>query len=113
MSKEDIRSKVDTFMFEGHDITASAISWILFSLAENSICQRKCQEEIDKVIRETKFGQLKWKNLDELEYLHQRRDAPPFTGSSDGEGHQNSPRVGDIIEIPARTSILISIKSPP
>lgn len=52
-----------------------------------------------------RFSSTSRKNLDELEYLHQRRDAPPFTGSSDDEGHQNSPRVGDIIEIPDQYQI--------
>lgn len=48
------------FVVSGHDTTASAISWILYSLAENPEYQRKCQEEIDKVISETKSGQLEW-----------------------------------------------------
>lgn len=44
----------------GHDTTASAISWILFSLAENPDYQIECQEEIDRVISETKDGDLGW-----------------------------------------------------
>lgn len=44
----------------GHDTTASAISWILFSLAENPEYQIECQEEIDRVISETKDGDLGW-----------------------------------------------------
>ncbi|XP_061196670.1 cytochrome P450 4F3-like [Saccostrea echinata] len=71
MSKGDIRSEVDTFLFEGHDTTASAISWILYSLAEHQYHQKKCQEEIDRVISETKSGELEWKDLERLEYLTQ------------------------------------------
>lgn len=44
----------------GHDTTASAISWILFSLAKNPEYQIECQEEIDRVISETKDGDLGW-----------------------------------------------------
>ena len=44
----------------GHDTTARAISWILYSLAENPDCQLRCQEEIDSVISKTKSGQLEW-----------------------------------------------------
>ncbi|XP_062592665.1 ultra-long-chain fatty acid omega-hydroxylase-like [Saccostrea cucullata] len=69
MSNEDIRTEVDTFLFEGHDTTASAISWILYSLAEHPDHQRKCQEEIDRVVSETKSGELEWKDLERLEYL--------------------------------------------
>lgn len=71
MSIEDIRSEVDTFLFEGHDTTASAISWILYSLAEHPEHQMKCQEEIDRVVSETESGELEWNDLDRLEYLTQ------------------------------------------
>ncbi|XP_052716992.1 cytochrome P450 4B1-like isoform X1 [Crassostrea angulata] len=71
MSMEDIRSEVDTFLFAGHDTTASAISWILYSLAEHPEHQMKCQEEIDRVVSETESGELEWNDLGRLEYLTQ------------------------------------------
>ena len=51
LSPLDIRNEVDTFLFEGHDTTASSISWILYSLAEHPDCQKKCQEEIDVLLQ--------------------------------------------------------------
>ncbi|XP_053398219.1 cytochrome P450 4A12A-like [Mercenaria mercenaria] len=69
LSRLEIRNEVDTFLFEGHDTTASAISWILYSLAENPECQRKCQAEIDEVLGDSETGDVEWSDLNQLEYL--------------------------------------------
>ena len=37
-------------MFEGHDSTASTISWCLYNLAKYPECQERCREEILKVV---------------------------------------------------------------
>ncbi|KAI5106323.1 cytochrome P450, family 4, subfamily T, polypeptide 8 [Silurus meridionalis] len=50
LSDEGIRAEVDTFMFEGHDTTASGISWIFYSMACNPEHQQKCREEIQQVL---------------------------------------------------------------
>lgn len=69
LTKLEIRNEVDTFMFEGHDTTASAISWILYSLAENPKHQEKCRNEIDKILEGRESDNIEWDDLPKLEYL--------------------------------------------
>ncbi|KAF5899413.1 cytochrome P450 4B1-like, partial [Clarias magur] len=66
LSDEDIRAEVDTFMFEGHDTTASGISWIFYSLACNPDHQQKCREEIQQVLmgKDT----IEWEDLSKIPY---------------------------------------------
>ncbi|XP_069050372.1 cytochrome P450 4B1-like isoform X1 [Lepisosteus oculatus] len=66
LSDEDIRAEVDTFMFEGHDTTASGISWILYSLASNPEHQKKCREEV-LVALEGK-DTVDWDDLSKIPY---------------------------------------------
>ncbi|XP_046636792.1 cytochrome P450 4C1-like isoform X1 [Daphnia pulicaria] len=49
LSDLDIRNEVDTFMFEGHDTTASAIIWFLYCMAVNPKHQALVQEELNEV----------------------------------------------------------------
>ncbi|KAL4221389.1 hypothetical protein ACF0H5_019647 [Mactra antiquata] len=65
----EIRNEVDTFLFEGHDTTASAISWILYSLAKHPEYQQKCQEEIDNILQDRSSDDIEWSDLSHLEYL--------------------------------------------
>ncbi|KAK7814439.1 hypothetical protein U0070_008807, partial [Myodes glareolus] len=50
LSDEDLRAEVDTFMFEGHDTTASGISWIFYALATHPEHQQRCREEVQSVL---------------------------------------------------------------
>ena len=52
LTDEEIRDEVDTFMFEGHDTTASGIAWALYNLALHPEHQEKCREEVDAVLSE-------------------------------------------------------------
>ena len=38
---------MDTFLFEGHDTTATSLGWILYLLAKHPEHQAKCREEVD------------------------------------------------------------------
>ncbi|KAM3915132.1 cytochrome P450 4A4-like [Leptodactylus fuscus] len=66
LSDEDLRAEVDTFMFEGHDTTASGISWILYCLAKHPEHQTKCREEIREVLG--KRTTVEWEDLGKLPY---------------------------------------------
>ncbi|CAI9531797.1 unnamed protein product [Staurois parvus] len=53
-------------MFEGHDTTASGISWILYCMAQNPEHQEKCREEIREVLGDRKT--MNWEDLSKLPY---------------------------------------------
>ncbi|XP_055258182.1 cytochrome P450 4A24-like [Moschus berezovskii] len=66
LSDEDFRAEVDTFMFEGHDTTASGISWILYALASHPEHQQRCWEEIQSLLGDG--ASITWDHLDQMPY---------------------------------------------
>ncbi|XP_014022825.1 cytochrome P450 4B1 [Salmo salar] len=85
LSDEAIRAEVDTFMFEGHDTTASGISWTLYSLACNPEHQQICRDEVISALegRET----MEWEDLSKIPYTtmcikESLRLYPPVPGMS-------------------------------
>ncbi|KAK2854766.1 hypothetical protein Q7C36_006635 [Tachysurus vachellii] len=66
LSDEALRAEVDTFMFEGHDTTASGISWIFYSMACNPEHQQKCREEIQQVLMGK--DNIEWEDLSKIPY---------------------------------------------
>ncbi|KAM8929973.1 cytochrome P450 4B1-like [Pelodytes ibericus] len=66
LSDQDLRAEVDTFMFAGHDTTASGISWILYCLAQHPEHQQRCREEIREILggRDT----IEWDDLSKMPY---------------------------------------------
>ncbi|XP_003801488.1 cytochrome P450 4A11 isoform X1 [Otolemur garnettii] len=66
LSDKDIRAEVDTFMFEGHDTTASGISWILYALAAHPEHQQRCREEIQSLLGDG--ASITWAHLDQMPY---------------------------------------------
>ncbi|XP_053671197.1 uncharacterized protein LOC128721466 [Anopheles nili] len=65
----EIREEVDTFMFEGHDTTTSAISFMLLSLAQNPDVQRKAFEEVRNIVGEDSKQPVTMAMLNEMRYL--------------------------------------------
>uniref|UniRef100_A0A452DXQ1 Cytochrome P450 family 4 subfamily A member 11 n=1 Tax=Capra hircus TaxID=9925 RepID=A0A452DXQ1_CAPHI len=65
-SDVDLHAEVDTFMFKGHDTTASGISWILYTLASHPVHQQRCQEEIQSLLVDDAF--LFKDHLDQIPY---------------------------------------------
>ncbi|XP_040833771.1 cytochrome P450 4A7-like isoform X2 [Ochotona curzoniae] len=66
LSDEDLRAEVDTFMFEGHDTTASGISWIFYALATHPEHQQRCREEIQSILGDG--ASISWDHLDKMPY---------------------------------------------
>uniref|UniRef100_A0A663M7Q6 Cytochrome P450 family 4 subfamily B member 1 n=1 Tax=Athene cunicularia TaxID=194338 RepID=A0A663M7Q6_ATHCN len=66
LSDEDLRAEVDTFMFEGHDTTASGISWLFYCLSLYPEHQQRCREEIQGILgdRDT----IEWEDLGKMTY---------------------------------------------
>ncbi|XP_010608555.1 cytochrome P450 4A4 isoform X2 [Fukomys damarensis] len=66
-SNKDLRAEVDTFMFEGHDTTASGISWILYALAAHPDHQQRCREEVQSILGDE--ASITWEHLDQMSYM--------------------------------------------
>ncbi|XP_078486562.1 leukotriene-B4 omega-hydroxylase 3 [Ciona intestinalis] len=58
LTDQEIREQVDTFLFAGHDTTASAICWFLYNLACHPEYQDKCREEVKEVMEGRKDVQM-------------------------------------------------------
>ncbi|XP_062352976.1 cytochrome P450 4B1-like isoform X2 [Cinclus cinclus] len=66
MSDEDLRAEVDTFMFEGHDTTASGISWLFYCMAIHPEHQQRCREEIQGILGDR--DSIEWEDLGKMTY---------------------------------------------
>ncbi|KAL2719308.1 cytochrome P450 4C1-like isoform X1 [Vespula squamosa] len=68
IDEEGIREEVDTFMFEGHDTTAAALSFALSLFAKHEDVQERIRGEVNMVMKE-KNNELTISDLQELSYL--------------------------------------------
>ncbi|KAG7158439.1 Cytochrome P450 4c3-like 3 [Homarus americanus] len=68
ITDEDIRQEVDTFLFAGHDTTASAINWALYLLGHHPEIQARVQEELDGIFGDSDRP-VTMADLREMKYL--------------------------------------------
>ena len=68
MSDQEIQDEVETFLFEGHDTTASGISWTLYNLALHPRHQERCREEINLIIGDN--DSIEWDDLGKLSHIN-------------------------------------------
>ncbi|XP_053549176.1 cytochrome P450 4B1-like [Bombina bombina] len=66
LSDEDLQVELNTFMVAGHETMASGISWTLYCLAKYPEHQRKCSEEITRVLGERRT--MEWDDLSLIPY---------------------------------------------
>uniref|UniRef100_A0A914HH46 Cytochrome P450 monooxygenase n=1 Tax=Globodera rostochiensis TaxID=31243 RepID=A0A914HH46_GLORO len=64
-----IQEEVDTFTFEGHDTTSTALNWFLHLMGANPEIQSRVQREIDHVLGPDPAAELRYDDLGELRYL--------------------------------------------
>ncbi|XP_017039561.1 cytochrome P450 4d8 [Drosophila ficusphila] len=69
LTNDEIREEVDTFMFEGHDTTTSALSFCLHELSRHPRVQEKMLEEILRVIGNDRSRPVSIRDLGELKYM--------------------------------------------
>ncbi|CAO1432822.1 unnamed protein product [Diamesa hyperborea] len=69
LSDSDIQEEVDTFMFEGHDTTTSAISFAFYNIAKYPEVQQKIYEESRSVLGDDLMKSVTLSQLNELHYL--------------------------------------------
>ncbi|XP_040846372.1 cytochrome P450 4F3-like [Ochotona curzoniae] len=69
LSDKDIRAEADTFMFGGHDTTASGLSWLLYNLARHPEYQERCRREVQELLRDRDPKDIEWDDLAQLPYM--------------------------------------------
>lgn len=68
LTDEEIQAETNTFMFAGHDTTASAICWTLYNLARHPNHQDKCRQEVMDLMKERSENVIQWEDLSGLSF---------------------------------------------
>ncbi|XP_040398950.1 cytochrome P450 4F22 isoform X3 [Cygnus olor] len=87
LSDEDISAEADTFMFEGHDTTASGLAWLLYNLAHHPDYQERCRQEACELLKGRDVVEVEWEDLSCLPFTtmcikESLRLHPPVTAVS-------------------------------
>ncbi|XP_047433174.1 cytochrome P450 4F3 [Mugil cephalus] len=68
LTDEEIYAEANTFMFAGHDTTASAICWTLYNLARHEHYQEKCRQEVMDLMQGRDEQEIEWEDLSNLPF---------------------------------------------
>ncbi|XP_041270201.1 cytochrome P450 4F3-like isoform X1 [Onychostruthus taczanowskii] len=87
LSDEDIAAEADTFMFEGHDTTASGLAWLFYNLAGHPEHQERCRQEVQELLAGRDTADIEWEDLSQLPFTtmcikESLRLHPPVTAVS-------------------------------
>uniref|UniRef100_A0A8V5GWE0 Uncharacterized protein n=1 Tax=Melopsittacus undulatus TaxID=13146 RepID=A0A8V5GWE0_MELUD len=68
LTDEDIAAEANTFMFAGHDTTASALAWLLYNLAGHQQHQERCRQEVQELLKGRDAEDIEWEDLSRLPF---------------------------------------------
>ncbi|XP_029931350.1 cytochrome P450 4F3, partial [Myripristis murdjan] len=68
LTDEEIQAEANTFMFAGHDTTASAICWVLYNLACHTHYQEQCRQEVMDLMQGRDTEEIEWDDLSSLPF---------------------------------------------
>ncbi|XP_077541894.1 cytochrome P450 4V2-like [Haemaphysalis longicornis] len=69
ITEDGIREEVDTFMFAGHDTTATGISWALFLIGHHPLEQKRIHDELDSIFGDDMNRYVTSEDLKRMKYL--------------------------------------------
>jgi cytochrome P450 len=69
LTDDEILSEVNTFLFAGHETTASTLSWTLHALATHQNEQDACRAEIREILGGRDSDDVTWEDLAKMNYL--------------------------------------------
>ncbi|KAL4233195.1 hypothetical protein ACF0H5_007879 [Mactra antiquata] len=110
LSPQEIQDEVDTFTFEGHDTTASAISWAIYALGKYPDLQQKVYKDVCNVVADSDIitkdhlGQFAYMPKFIKEVMRYFSPVPVIERTSN-----DKPVVIDGVEIPPNVSTWIHI----
>ncbi|XP_029942080.1 cytochrome P450 4F3 [Salarias fasciatus] len=68
LSEQEMEAEANTFMFAGHDTTASAVCWTLYNLARHAHYQDRCRQEVKELLRGRDGDDVQWEDLSNLPF---------------------------------------------